>query len=392
MNKKITVKELRLLSCPECRKSLIDNLKMLNFFKTIEFNEKKKVLFLETINESASIEETNQILDAMTFISRCDKHQQMEEKEITTEFLFDGVDCPNCASKIEKNFYNAVATNLTEIAIGGAVSEIGDHAFDGVNASQIIFAHKGRGIYYNHRQTSAVRSLVIGKNAFAGNHIITKLVLPATLKSLDDGAFRSCSSLVSVVFESGYSPSISSLGDFVFRDDLSMTDNEVVKFLIEDSKLSQRFDKVGSGIFMNTNITNVKTSDGLTTNKIVWIDKLLHVYYPSGFATDLTFNEKEIAGYAFVNAGSNTDTNQKITILFSNPDVIIHPYAFSNLHTNVKNIYLKNGTQSSVKIENVDVNAFDDTVKHTVTVHTNNRSKWIAKFQKVSNLNYFKFN
>lgn len=103
MNKKITVKELRLLSCPECRKSLIDNLKMLNFFKTIEFNEKKKVLFLETINESASIEETNQILDAMTFISRCDKHQQMEEKEITTEFLFDGVDCPNCASKIEKN-------------------------------------------------------------------------------------------------------------------------------------------------------------------------------------------------------------------------------------------------------------------------------------------------
>lgn len=103
MNKKITVKELRLLSCPECRKSLIDNLKMLNFFKTIEFNEKKKVLFLETINESAGIEETNQILDAMTFISRCDKHQQMEEKEITTEFLFDGVDCPNCASKIEKN-------------------------------------------------------------------------------------------------------------------------------------------------------------------------------------------------------------------------------------------------------------------------------------------------
>jgi len=103
MNKKITVKELRLLSCPECRKSLIDNLKMVNFFKTIEFNEKKKVLFLETINESASIEETNQILDAMTFISKCDKHQQMEEKEITTEFLFDGVDCPNCASKIEKN-------------------------------------------------------------------------------------------------------------------------------------------------------------------------------------------------------------------------------------------------------------------------------------------------
>ncbi|MBO5229210.1 MAG: leucine-rich repeat protein [Clostridia bacterium] len=295
-------------------------------------------------------------------------------------------------SKIEKNFYNAVATNLTEIAIGGAVSEIGDHAFDGVNASQITFAHKGRGIYYNHRQTSAVRSLVIGKNAFAENHIITKLVLPATLKSLDDGAFRSCSSLVSVVFESGYSPSISSLGDFVFRDDLSMTDNEVVKFLIEDSKLSQRFDKVGSGIFMNTNITNVKTSDGLTTNKIVWIDKLLHVYYPSGFATDLTFDEKEIAGYAFVNAGSNTDTNQKITIRFSDSDVIIHPYAFSNLHTNVKNIYLKNGTQSSVKIENVDINAFDDTVKHTVNVYTNNRSMWIAKFQKVYNLNYFKFN
>ena len=89
MNKKITVKDFKLLSCNECRKSFLDNLKMVNFFKTIDFNEKKKVLLLETINESASIEETNQILEAMTFISKCDKHQEKEEKVLTVNGASD---------------------------------------------------------------------------------------------------------------------------------------------------------------------------------------------------------------------------------------------------------------------------------------------------------------
>ncbi len=299
--------------------------------------------------------------------------------------------------KINDRVFENITYNksLTEISIGGAISEIGESAFSGVNATQINFAQKGRGIYYNYRQVEPMRQLTIGVEAFARNHAIKKLVLPASLKTLKDRAFQSCTSLVDLTFESGNTPALGYIGNFVFRDNNSMTNNEVVRLLMEDGKNGAiRFDDgdVGYGIFMNTSIANVKNSNGDTINKIVWRDKLLHVYYPNGYDYILSFNEKEIFGYAFVNAGSDTDENLKITINFVNPNTVIHANAFSNLHSSVKSIYLKKDNQTAVNIDNVNLNAFDDTVKHTVYVYTSNKAYWGEKFDKVQKLGFFKFN
>lgn len=186
MNKKITIKELKLLSCKECRKLFIDNLKMVNFFKTIEFNEKKKILFLETINEFASIEETNQILEAMTFISKCDKHQEKEEKEMTTEFLFDGVDCPNCASKIEKNlnrrkeifqakvnFINKTVTIVHKENID--ILNIAISCFKGIEKDSIVYSKDQEKPKVKNNKIFKLIFNIIGLLLFVGSILLEKV-------------------------------------------------------------------------------------------------------------------------------------------------------------------------------------------------------------------------
>lgn len=287
-------------------------------------------------------------------------------------------------SKIKDNAFSAIRTTLSEIAIGGAVSEIGQSAFYSVKAAEINFAQKGRGIYYNYRQTTAVRQLKIGDLAFANNSELTTLVLPVALETLGSRVFQSCSSLVSVKFEAGDTSALRVIGDEVFSGDRNMSDNAIIPLLTADTK-GTRFSSVGAGIFMNTNIRNLTTPEGQVTNKIVWKDTLLYVYYPTGFTTDMTFSEKEIAGYAFVNAYSTTDTTMQISLRFTNANVQIHANAFGYLPKSINSINLR-----SVKADNVDVNAFDAAITHRVTVTTQNINDYNTKFASLldANKNY----
>jgi len=273
------------------------------------------------------------------------------------------------------NNFSGISTGstLTEIAIGGAVSEIGKEAFQGVQAAQINFAHKGRSIYYNYRQTSASKQLTIGENAFANNAAIEDLVLPAALETLGNGVFRSCSNLYSVAFESGYSPYIRNLGDFVFRDDTNLKNNALVKLLSEDGNDGNyRFVTVGNGIFMHTDVDSVDD-----THKIVWRDTLLHVYYASGDTREPSFNEKIIAGYAFVDLGSADDDSLRIIIKFTNKNVQVKANAFSYLNKSVTVIRLDT---TGITPTNVDIQAFDSLTDHAVSVYTNSLSDWDKKF------------
>ncbi|MCM1404350.1 MAG: leucine-rich repeat protein [Prevotella sp.] len=278
-------------------------------------------------------------------------------------------------SKIDDLVFSNITSNqaaLTEISIGGAVSEIGANAFNGVNATQINFAHQGRNIYYNYRQSTPTKQLTIGDNAFANNQSIQKLVLPAALETLGNGVFQTCTSLVDVTFESGYTPALRNLGDFVFRGDQSMNANEVIDLLMKDGKNGDnRFVNVGAGIFTNTNITNLRNSDGTVTNKIVWRDTLLYVCYLNNGENDLVFTEKIIAGYAFVNAGNDNNSALSMSIRFTNVNTMINANAFTNLHSSIKTIDLR-----SVRPENVELNAFDQTVTHTVNVRTSSLPIW----------------
>ena len=80
----------------------------------------------------------------------------------------------------------------------------------------------------------------------------------------------------------------------------------------------------------------------------------------------------------------------KITLHFTNPNVIINAKAFSMLHTSVDKIYLKKD-KTSVKIENVHVDAFDSTIDHQVSVFTNNYMTWDEKFRAVTSFGKVKF-
>ncbi|MCQ2382829.1 MAG: leucine-rich repeat domain-containing protein [Clostridia bacterium] len=280
-------------------------------------------------------------------------------------------------TKINDNVFSGV-TNINEIAIGGAVSEIGKHSFNGVNAEQINFAHKGRNIFYNYRQSTATKQLKILDYAFANNSAITNLVLPAAVETLGEGAFQSCIKLYGVTFENGYSPYLRNIGNSVFRDNYAMKDNAIIRLLTDDGKNgNNRFITVGDGIFRNTSVTSV---DG--TNKIVWRDTLLHAYYPNGSDTELAFNEKYIAGYAFVNLGS-TDSSVQISIDFKNPNVQIKANAFSNLNGSINKIYLNSVVNGkAIDINHVDINAFDS-ITHPVDIYVNSRTAWNKKYEEL---------
>ena len=295
-------------------------------------------------------------------------------------------------TKINDNVFESInsASGLTEISIGGAISEIGKNAFSGVNSKEIYFAHRGREIRYNHQDTP-VGKLTIGQEAFARNQYVKKLILPSALETLHDRAFQACTDLTNVSFDTSL-PSLTNIGNFVFRDNQSMTSNEVIRLLTEDNDYLKRFSYVGDGIFMNSGIANLVTSDGKPTNKIVWRDKLLHVFYLNlpGF-NDLTFYEKEIGGYAFVNVGNNQDSNVEITLRFYNANTIIYADAFSYLHTNVNKIYLKEDLSNSININNVDIKAFDDSIKHKVSVYTDNPKTWGETFHEVRDAGFVNF-
>ncbi|MBR4419149.1 MAG: InlB B-repeat-containing protein [Clostridia bacterium] len=273
------------------------------------------------------------------------------------------------------------STSLSEVVIGGAVSEIEQMAFKCVNIKKLVFVHKSRGIVYNAKQALGEKQLTIGREAFANNESITNLVLPVALKTLQERAFQSCINLVEVKFQESVDlPAINSIGNFVFRDDKSMVSNALIDLILSDGKNgNNNFVTVGDGIFMNTNINDVRDSNGQRINRIVWKGKLLYVYY-TGNANDYIFNESSIAGYAFVNAGSVNNPNLKCTLRFTNADVKINANAFSFLHNSIDKIYMKHNN-SYVKTINVDMNAFDNTINHSVYVYVNNVSAWNQAFK-----------
>jgi len=297
-------------------------------------------------------------------------------------------------STIKANAFAATLknTNLSEVVIGGAVSDIQQMAFKSVNTKKLVFVHKTKGIVYNDKQVSGEKQLSIGREAFANNTAITNLVLPVALKTLQERAFQSCINLIDVKFqESTDLPAINSIGDFAFRYDQNMVSNALIDLIISDGKNgNNNFVTVGDGIFMNTNINDVRDITGKRINRIVWKGKLLYVYY-TGDANDYIFNESSIGGYAFVNAGDVNNPNLKITLRFTNPDVKINANAFSFLHNSVDKIYMKHNN-TSVKIANVDINAFDNTITHSVTVYVNKTSDWNQAFKPESRpLNRYTF-
>ena len=305
-------------------------------------------------------------------------------------------------SKIDCQF--GISNTLSEIAIGGAVSEIGNQAFKNVKANKINFYHKGPDIWYNYAQSVIpTNQLIIGNEAFANNTVLTELKLPLATKTLGDGAFQSCINLHLVSFEvfdkfnaENNVSSLTKLGNFVFKGDINLSTADAIISLLENDGANGivRFanNDVGNGIFMKTNVRSTKGR-----NYITWRNTLLHAYYSAGDSVTFTVSQDTVAvaGYAFVDLGSDVNSSLLISIQFDGSNTKIKANAFTDLHRSVGHIYL-NRTQNGIEIDrikNVDTQAFDLSASRDVTVHTNSAGEWRQQYVEIygNNNSNFKF-
>ena len=90
--------ELEELSCPNCADILAKNLQKIDFIEEVHINYNTKQV--EIISEKELTDnEVSLVINTVLSLSYC--HEHTEAKEITEEFNFENIDCPNCAMKVE---------------------------------------------------------------------------------------------------------------------------------------------------------------------------------------------------------------------------------------------------------------------------------------------------
>lgn len=105
--------ELEELTCPHCASALANNLQKLDFIQEVHINYNTKQV--EIISEKELLDsEVALVINTVVSLSHCKKHEPSEE--ITEEFNFENIDCPNCALKVEE------ALNKEESIIDAKVS------------------------------------------------------------------------------------------------------------------------------------------------------------------------------------------------------------------------------------------------------------------------------
>ena len=124
------------------------------------------------------------------------------------------VTIPNSVTSIgESAFYGC--SSLTSVTIGNSVTSIGDEAFERCTSLTSIVVETGNTTYDSRDNCNAIietatNTLVIGcKNT----------IIPNSVTSIGEGAFRDCSSLTSITIPN----SVTSIGDDAFRYCSSLT-------------------------------------------------------------------------------------------------------------------------------------------------------------------------
>lgn len=100
-------------------------------------------------------------------------------------------------------FGGAAPGTLTEVTINGGA--IADGQFENAASVQLL---------------NLIGVTAIGHRAFYGCAGLTRVIVPATVGSIGDYAFASCTSLVSFVFEEG--SSVTDIGEYLFAEDVAL--------------------------------------------------------------------------------------------------------------------------------------------------------------------------
>lgn len=90
------------LSCPDCAMHIVESLEKLDYVDEVYINYDKKDITL--IGEKLfSEEQVQQVIKYILADNHCEVHNYSHLHNIVTEeFNFKDIDCPNCASKVER--------------------------------------------------------------------------------------------------------------------------------------------------------------------------------------------------------------------------------------------------------------------------------------------------
>ena len=201
------------------------------------------------------IDEAQRLYDALTteqrafvhnaeILQRANQEYAKAEAEERIDDIFDMEIFPNGHASVAKcRDKKITGTAIPERYRGKAITQIGDHAFDGCSSLKSIAIPNGVNHIGGHafEGCSSLESISIpgsvtsiGYWAFCGCRSLTSITIPNGVTFIGEGAFRNCSSLKSIAIPSG----VTHIGreTFGFCDDLkSVTVPNSVTFIGEDA-------------------------------------------------------------------------------------------------------------------------------------------------------------
>ncbi len=124
---------------------------------------------------------------------------------------FTTVIIPDSVETIDYNaFYNC--SSLASVAVGSGVTNIGSQAFDCKNLKKVYISDVASWCAINFTGGYSSNPLYYAKNLYLNNDLLTELVIPDTLTTINDYAFYNCEGLTSVTI----SANITNIGSNAF--------------------------------------------------------------------------------------------------------------------------------------------------------------------------------
>lgn len=276
-------------------------------------------------------------------------------------------------------------STVTSITIPPTISKIGLYAFEDANHIQKVNISNltswcmmdvsgyyscplvyGGTLYLNNSPVSSLESLdssctTIAKYAFFGNTYLTNVVLPESIKSVQEAAFRGCSNMS--YLEVG--PNVTSMGEGAF---ISCSSLKTIKFCNSDQKLML-------GRYENGKIYKYFKDCPLSTvyigRDIDWADDTHNYkyYYPFTSVKTAVLNRNKASDYGFSNLLTTVYVGTACKEISFSSEKLSNLFVFTNditqayLGSTTTNVYVIDKSNPPSKISELTCQSINNLVE-----------------------------